>query len=1658
MTATSIIRRLTPSVSWLIVLLIVGSSAMAQQFTHAFGIGGPAVSRIDVAAFTLIENGNIVVLTSSKEAFTFDESQRQLPQGVPSSLRNALAGKQAPLVAVAPDGEWATFLPADRVLMKVKGDEEVARALPSELSRLSKNITAIAVDDDGFVYLLDAADRSVHVLDADLRYRTWVSPKHEPFDKVIDIAVNQANELHVLDRRGNVHVFAQTGARLRTHLALTSGGVSLTDPKSMVALSDGGYAIADGKTCSVVLFDAYGRKTGAFGSKGSGAPGTFQSIESISLAQGKTPRIAVSDPVSGGIQVFEASRAIGVVEAGQNRPAMLRQVSSQSVPMAAVNTPDGRWVTLPSDDRSAVSSFEADGTTPRFVISGVMRAAEDLACDASGNVYVIDRKARRVEVFSPQGAKTTHFGDAGKYKLKDPTGIAIQSDGTVVVLDRGRKTLSAWSSQGVFQRELIGAAKAGWKDPVRINVDSKDQIYVLDQSRAAVLRTGINGWPVALQTITVRSLKPGKKPGKISDFAIDRFDQLHVVNATTGQLEVFTWEGIEPELYFRYGLPVALPRGFKDATRLSLDSERFRLYFSNAASNASAVYDFVVKPPTPVDDYNFFIADGSLVVAFNRLDATFITGYGLLLTNQGVRDSLVTSTDESKFTIAPPETIPERPNRYRLVSLSRAVQSDPNEGFTDFYGHAIRLLEDGRYDEALPSFQSAIDRMGRSKSFREYVARRLSETGEFLALSGDVSRAMPYLRLAHTTAPELEETVAAYQVGYASYFRELLNREDIGGIIAESRRLISSSVMAPIVLASLDSVSAELERQQGELALTRSVLLKRKMVEWAPANANYRVDLGNALLKMYQYKKRAGATLPELESLLSESDRFIAQGVSELKRKGLPSLNAELSLLDVLLAQGRYDDAEAHIMESLSERTGESAKSMVVLKLKLCEVYEGRSQFALAAEAYASIVDSDPSNVRYRELYGKALARSGRHEDARQVFQRLLNLDRSNAQYVAEIGLIELDRENFIEASYQLDRALQLDRANGALHGPLAIALERSSNSSDAIGHYEAAVRYEHALLEAYRVRLADRQAVTESKERLKDYLETLARLYERVGRIKEVPDLWVELTNLDPDRARYHHALGKALLGQGLVYDAEKALYRAARIEPDNTEYSKAHESALKERSRLAGKLDPLTIVGLRVNDLFPSLYRNYADPLRLPIGELVIANNTDGIIALDELTVIVSGVTNEPTRVSTQNLVGFANTTIPLSLILPEAVLENTDTRTVQLTIKLSYKVGGTAMKLERAEPFTLHSRNAIHWGDKRRLASFVATGVEPIMEFNAAFEAALSDPDEFGLNEPLLQALRLYTALADLNLRYVPDPEFNYSVLSTGAGGLDYVRYPAETLVRRQGDCDDFVVLFAGLLENAGVQTAYVDVPGHVFLAVNTGLRPHELTAAGLSAREVIIDDGYGWVPIETTLVGDHDFMTAWKAGIDRFNSEVQKGHYPEIVSMAEARKTYAPASYVPSTFSAALQLSGKTASNYQKSLGQLRTVLRNEAVMGLESRYHREPGNVFVKNRYAILLAKNNEFDRAEGVLLEALDLSPENAVILNNLGNLAFLRNDFERAIRHYSEAFLIHGNDAEICLNLYASYLKTGNKVKAEEWLGKAIELEPTIKSKYGTF
>ena len=113
------------------------------------------------------------------------------------------------------------------------------------------------------------------------------------------------------------------------------------------------------------------------------------------------------------------------------------------------------------------------------------------------------------------------------------------------------------------------------------------------------------------------------------------------------------------------------------------------------------------------------------------------------------------------------------------------------------------------------------------------------------------------------------------------------------------------------------------------------------------------------------------------------------------------------------------------------------------------------------------------------------------------------------------------------------------------------------------------------------------------------------------------------------------------------------------------------------------------------------------------------------------------------------------------------------------------------------------------------------------------------------------------------------------------------VDYVQFPRETLRLKSGDCDDLSVLLSAGLENLGIQTALVEVPGHLFLMFNTGLKAEDASLVSQDPELLVIRDDMVWVPVEATMI-NASFSEAWAEGARKYQKALKESNLGVIKS--------------------------------------------------------------------------------------------------------------------------------------------------------------------------
>jgi len=315
----------------------------------------------------------------------------------------------------------------------------------------------------------------------------------------------------------------------------------------------------------------------------------------------------------------------------------------------------------------------------------------------------------------------------------------------------------------------------------------------------------------------------------------------------------------------------------------------------------------------------------------------------------------------------------------------------------------------------------------------------------------------------------------------------------------------------------------------------------------------------------------------------------------------------------------------------------------------------------------------------------------------------------------------------------------------------------------------------------------------------------------------------------------------------------------------------------------------------------------------------------------------------------------------------------------------------------------------------------------------------------------------AAAIHDAIAAAGIRYQPDPQAPFSYVAGNAEAVDSVNFPRETLTRKTGDCDDLTSLYASTLESVGVPTGLVDVPGHVFVVFDSGLKDDEIKEhAPNGARwKMSRATGTAWVPVEVTAV-EKSFVDAWVLGSEELQKwdGLGKFNYVETESSWDTFPSSAPSFDEVTTNIAPFDNSrlGTLASADAKDFASREGNARKEAIAAIQRRHLPAASEA---NEIGIILAKDGQFADAEKQFRQAIAADGKLAKAHNNLANILYLENKMKDAAEEYDAALKTGGENAAILANLANLYYEQGDAKNATAYFERAMRIEPGYEQDY---
>jgi hypothetical protein len=257
---------------------------------------------------------------------------------------------------------------------------------------------------------------------------------------------------------------------------------------------------------SIVKLSPEGDALAQWGTPGHGA-GQFERLEGVAVdAAGN---VYAADSANSRVQKLTSAGNVDMVWGSQFKCRDLPGTRCQVVPDDAgfhgnlsVGV-DGSGKLFVVDGSYGVRVFDPSGAlatrwgTALSSQPGGFRAADGVAFDASGNVYVADVLNYRIQKFGADGSILAQWGSKdGPLTFNHPAGVAVDLQGNVYVADTDNQRVVMLSPAGEYitewgrcfdggtpcQRPGIGDAPGEFAQPHHVQVNARGELFVADRA------------------------------------------------------------------------------------------------------------------------------------------------------------------------------------------------------------------------------------------------------------------------------------------------------------------------------------------------------------------------------------------------------------------------------------------------------------------------------------------------------------------------------------------------------------------------------------------------------------------------------------------------------------------------------------------------------------------------------------------------------------------------------------------------------------------------------------------------------------------------------------------------------------------------------------------------------------------------------------------------------------------------------------------------------------------------------------------------------------------------------------------------------------------------------------------------------------------------
>ena len=480
--------------------------------------------------------------------------------------------------------------------------------------------------------------------------------------------------------------------------------------------------------------------------------------------------------------------------------------------------------------------------------------------------------------------------------------------------------------------------------------------------------------------------------------------------------------------------------------------------------------------------------------------------------------------------------------------------------------------------------------------------------------------------------------------------------------------------------------------------------------------------------------------------------------------------------------------------------------------------------------------------------------------------------------------------------------------------------------------------------------------------------------------------------------------------------------------------------------KTSIQAPLRLLDLTDLKLGGIFP-IFRSYYD--QHAVGTLKIANTSAVAVQNVKVSFLIKQYMDAPKDCGTIRTIEAGKTVdVPLYALFNDSILAVTEATKVNAQITVDYGDNG---EQTRTATVLVYDRNALTWSDDRHAAAFVSNKDPWVQDLTGHILAAVKSDRNPELGRNLQTAIAIHQGLGVYGLGYMISTARPASQEAWNPEVVDTLKFPRQTLAFRAGDCADLSVLYASCFEAAGIETAFITVPGHILMAIDLGMDRLEALARRLDLSQLIEKGGRLWLPIETTM-RDAGFLEVWRKGAEEWRLAQAKGQaafYP----IHEAWQTYAPVGLPADGSIVAAPADSAINASFKAELARVADAELGARLSALGPIPADGQQAASTLNSRGILFGKYGRFAEATRDFQAAAKAGSRAAVV--NLGNISYMKGDYQAALGYFQQAAKQSPQNAKILVSLARAAASLGKTDLVNSILDTMKKLDPQAAEQY---